>query len=182
MGKKHDRSSLVPNCGAGGASRRKGTDWSVSTTHDSVPGQSRQFDAKVSEVSRHRGRLSGLLSFGAWETALRLHWLRHVPAPELSESSLSPEPHIYASMGSGTARLKRRLDKQGIKLREQDSREEYLPGAFVRCHKTSVQINSPTRVLVVSRSALHCLPWRKRMPMNLFLYGSKKYRPIALLA
>jgi hypothetical protein len=83
-------------------------------------------------------------------------------------------------MSSGTARLKRRLDEQGINYANKRAVENFclvcLPGATKRRFK-------PTRVLVVSRSALHCLPWRKRMPMNLFLYGSKKYaRPIALLA
>jgi hypothetical protein len=74
-------------------------------------------------------------------------------------------------MSSGTARLKRRLDDQGINYTNKKAVENFC---LVRLTAT---LNRGALKLthISSRSALRCLPWRKRTRTNLFPYGNKMY-------
>ena len=59
-----------------------------------------------------------------------------MPLPSRAEELSSTKPHttVYsASMSSGTARLKRRLDDQGINYTNKRAVENFCLVRFVRC-------------------------------------------------
>jgi hypothetical protein len=70
-------------------------------------------------------------------------------------------------MSSGTARLKRRLDEQGINYTNKRAVENFC---LVR-----LSAASEGQTHLSSRSVHPYLPWRKRTPMNSFPYGNKMY-------
>jgi hypothetical protein len=93
------------------------------------------------------------------------------PPAVVCQPNLASQATVH-QMSSGTARLKRRLDEQGINYTNKRAVENFC---LVRLSGTEVQQNECVNSHPSSRLALHCLPWRKRTRMNLFPYGSKMY-------